>query len=93
MAALFFRYYGFVSQYFPGKVFNDTYTEMMYSFFLRYGFVPLVFLVRFLMRHHVWLTVKGDCYETMAVNLYCAVLIILLCDDASIHSTCMVVTA
>ena len=44
MAALFFPYYGFIPQCFPGKVFNEaawnTYTEMMYSFFLRYGFVP-----------------------------------------------------
>jgi len=29
------------------------------------------------------LTSKGECYETMAANLYCAVLMILLCDDAS----------
>ena len=43
MAALFFRYYGFVSQDFPGKVFNDTYTEIVYSFSLRYGFIPLGF--------------------------------------------------
>ena len=53
-----------------------------------------VFLVRFLMRHHVWLTATRECYETMAANLYCAVLMILLradaSDDASMHSDCIV---
>ena len=47
MAALFFPYYSFISQGFPGKIFNkatqNTYTEMMYSFSLRYSFVPLDF--------------------------------------------------
>ena len=70
---------------------------MMYSFFLRYAFVLLGFLARFLMRHHVRLTAKGEYYETMAAYLYYASLMILLCadasDDTSMHSDCILVTA
>ena len=47
MTALFFPYYSFVLQGFPGKVFRgaaeNTYTEMVYYFFLHYGFIPLNF--------------------------------------------------
>ena len=53
-----------------------------------------VFLVRFLIRHHVWLKAKRDRYETMDANFNCAVLMILLCDDASddasMHNDCIV---
>jgi len=64
MAVIFFPYYGFVSQDFPDKVFND---RNIYKDGVFFSFTMLlshwVFLPRFLMRHHKWWASKGECYN------------------------------
>jgi len=65
MAALFFPYYDFVPQGFPGKVLTRQHGTRIQRWCTLFFFAMVlshwVFLARFLMRHHIWWTAKGEC--------------------------------